>query len=134
MRDFAAFVATAFGLRPNRIKFGAIYKGKYPPAYTRGAPPDSAVALSMHQLGHEEMDRVITGNDNGKMPFFRGAGQYTCVSHSTKALARQQRLMRETQLNCIQQGYSIANPCRKHHLITSHVDYAFNHGAARTLP
>ena len=50
----------------------------------------------MHQLGHEETDKFITRNDNGKMPFFRGAGQYTCASHSTKPLARQQRLMRET--------------------------------------
>ncbi len=80
MRDFAAFGETTFGLRPNRIKFGAIYK--YPSAYDRGRPSDSAVALSMHQLGHEETDKVITGNDNGKMPVFRGAGQYTRVSHS----------------------------------------------------
>ena len=125
MRDFAAFVATTFGLRPNRIEFGAVYKTKYLSADTRGGPSDSAVALSRHQLGHEETDKVITGNDNGKMPVFRCAGQYTCASHSTKPLARQQRLMRETQLTYIQQGYSVAKPCRKHHLTTSHVDVCF---------
>ena len=119
MRDFAAFMAMMFGLRRNRIHLDTVYKGKYPSACTKRGPSDSTVALSMQQLGHEETDKSITGDDNSKLPFFRGTRQYTCASHSTNSL------------NSIQRGYSVAKPCRKHHLTTSHVDLCLKQGRSK---